>query len=94
MLILQTNLVPIWRDPNFILAVTTLITVLGKWLADVISSRRHDRKLDTITTQTNGINSRLTDANQALTNTVRQQAQTIAAVAPAAVSTPVTPNCP
>jgi hypothetical protein len=86
MVLIQTNAVPIWRDPGFIVAATTLLTVLAKWLTDLRTNKKHDQKLDTVVTQTNGINTRLSNQNATLTETVKEQAKTIAAVAP--------PPCP
>lgn len=78
MLIFQTNpATPIWRDPNFILAVTTLVTVAGKWISDLRTAKAHDRKLDTISDNTNGVNTRLSNQNDALTATTITQAATI-----------------
>jgi hypothetical protein len=77
--------IPIWRDPNFIVAATTLLAVIAKWIRDRglaekqnAALRTHDEKLDTVVEQTNGINERLRDQNARLTETVSNQARVIA----------------
>lgn len=80
----EVTTIPIWRDPNFIVSMTTLIGVAAKWLADKRTAKKHDEKLDTITTQTNGINQRLSNQNDQLTQTVKEQAKVIASTSGAA----------